>query len=217
MGKKIALGCLGIFLIVVIGGGYFGYTMLVKPVMGSVNQLQEIHEKNTQISNQASYTPPQDRELNANQVDRFVNVQKNIRLGLEDRFAEFQEKYEELDKEFENRDPSIREIMGVWGDLVQLYGDAKQIQVNALNNENFSLEEYRYVQQSFYQALGVELFSYNIDAIAKAASEGDFNMDFEEYENLQQEMDRVPERNRELVAPYTENIDEWITFAWWGL
>jgi hypothetical protein len=80
-----------------------------------------------------------------------------------------------------NRDPSIREMMNVYGDLVSMYSDAKQIQVDALNNANFSLEEYRYVQRSFYQALGVELFSYNIDEIAKAAAEGNFNVNMEDF------------------------------------
>ncbi|TVR16031.1 MAG: hypothetical protein EA391_09140 [Balneolaceae bacterium] len=217
MGKKIALGCLGVFLIVVVGGGYIGYNTLIKPIMGSVSQLQEINEKNNQIQNQASFTPPQNMELEENQVERFVNVQKSIRTGLEDRLAEFQEKYEEISEELEGRDPSIREMMGVFGDLVQLYGDAKQIQVDALNAENFSLEEYRFVQQSFYQALGVELFQFDIDAIAKAAADGNMDFNPEDFETMQQKMDEIPERNRELVAPYTENIDEWITFAWWGL
>ncbi len=217
MGKKIALGCLGVFLIVVVGGGYLGYTTLIKPIMGSVTQLQEINEKNNQIQNQASFTAPQNMELEENQVERFVNVQKTIRTGLEGRLTEFQEKYEEISEELEGRDPSIREMMGVFGDLVQLYADAKQIQVDALNAENFSLEEYRFVQQSFYQALGVELFQFDIDAIAKAAADGNFDFNPEDFETAQQKIDEIPQRNRDLVAPYTENIDEWITFAWWGL
>lgn len=217
MGKKIALGCLGVFLIVVVGGGYLGYTTLIKPIMGSVTQLQQINEKNNQIQNQASFTPPQNMELQENQVERFVNVQKNIRQGLEDRLTEFQAKYEELGQELEGRDPSIREMMGVYSDLVQLYGDAKQIQVDALNAENFSLQEYRFVQQSFYQALGVELFQFDIDAIAKAAADGNMDINLEDFETAQQKMDEIPQRNRDLVVPYTENIDEWITFAWWGL
>jgi hypothetical protein len=217
MGKKIALGCLGVFAIVVVGGGFLAYNYVAKPMMGSISSLQDIHEKNTQINNQSSYTPPESRELTEDQVDRFVNVQREIRQNLETMLTEFQDKYEELGQEWEERDPSIREMMNVWGDLVGMYSEAKQIQVDALNNANFSLEEYRYTQQSFYQALGVELFSYDIDKIAKAAADGNFNVNLEEFEETRQQIDEVPERNRQLVAPYTDSAEEWITFAWWGL
>lgn len=217
MGKKIALGCLGVGLLVLVGGGFFGYNYVVKPMMGSVSSLQNIHEKNTQITNQQPYTPPQDGELSSNQVDRFVDVQREIRQGLENVLTEFQEKYEDMGQEWEDRDPSIREMMNVWGDLVGLYSDAKQVQVDALNNAGFSLEEYRFVQQSFYQALGVELFSYNIDQIAKQAAEGDFQFNMEEFEAAQEQMREVPDRNRELVAPYADSAEDWLVFAWWGL
>lgn len=217
MGKKIALGCLGIGLLIVIGGGYFAYSTFVKPLMSSVSVLEEIDKSNTQIENQSSYSVPENREISENQVERFVDVQQEIRQGLETRFSEFQQEYEELSAELENREPSLDEITGAWSDMIQMYADAKQIQVDALNNHNFSLQEYRYVQQSFYQALGVELFSYNIDQIAASAREGNFNMDMSEYENLQEQIDQVPEQNRELVSQYSENADDWLMFAWWGL
>jgi hypothetical protein len=217
MGKKIALGCLGIGLLIVIGGGYFAYSTFVKPLMRSVSVVEEINESNTQIENQSSFSAPENKEINENQVERFVNVQQEIRQDLEVRFGEFQQKYEELSAELEGREPTLNEITGAWSDMIQMYADAKQIQVEALNNHDFSLEEYRYVQQSFYQALGVELFSYNIDQIAASASEGDFNMDMSEYENLQEQIDQVPEQNRELVNQYSEDSEDWIMFAWWGL
>jgi len=217
MGKKIALGCLGIGLIILIGGGYFAYTSFVKPLMSSVTVLEDIDQANTQIEDQSTYNPPEGGELNENQVERFVEAQKEIRQGLEARLGEFQQKYEELSAELENRQPTFNEITGAWSDMIQMYADAKQIQVDALNSHDFSLQEYRYVQQSFYKALGVELFSYNIDQIAASASEGNFNMDMSEYENMQEQMNQIPERNRELVSPYAEDAESWITFAWWGL
>lgn len=217
MGKKIALGCLGIGLIVIVGGGYFAYSTFVKPLMGSVSVLQDIHEKNSKIENKSTYTIPVDREITENQVERFVDVQKDIRSGLENRFTEFQEKYDELSAELENREPTLNEITGAYADLIELYADAKQIQVDALNDAGFSLEEYRYVQQSFYQAMGVELFSYNIDQMAEAASSGNIDMDMKQYQNLQEQIDEVPEKNRELVNQYTEDAEDWLVFAWWGL
>ena len=218
MGKKIALGCLVVGLVLLIGGGLLTYNYIYKPVMGSVSSLQEIHEKNEQIDNQATYQAPADNELTENQVERFVAVQRQIQSGIEDRLAEFEQKYEELDAQLQNREPTLTEIMNAWGDIVDLYSDAKQIQVEALNEHDFSLSEYRYVQQSFYNALGMELFSYNIDQIAEAASQGNFNMNLEEYEKQQAEMEQqVPQINRELVSQYADSAENWLVFSWWGL
>ncbi len=218
MGKKIIFGCLGVGLLVLIVGGYLFYSMVWKPITGSLDTLKEIHETNEQIVDRTPYHPPPTGELTQNQVERFVAVQTDIRQGLEARFAEFEKKYEELNDDLKERDPSFREIMNILGDIAKLYADAKQIQVDALNREGFSLEEYRFVQSSFYQALNVELFAYNLDMIAKAASEGVVDLELEEYEDQKKyQRDEVPEKNRELVAPYADSADAWITFAWWGL
>lgn len=221
MGKKIALGCLGVGLLLLIGGGLLTYNYVYKPVMGSVSSLQEIHDTNTQIDNKSTYEEPTDNELAEEQVERFVAVQKQIQSGIEGRLEEFQQKYDELDQELqtENRQPGIGEIMGAWGDIIDLYSDAKQIQVEALNDYDFSLQEYRFVQQSFYSALGVELFSYNIDQIAEAASDGSFNnLNLEEFEKEQAGLEQqVPEVNRELVSQYADSAETWLVFSWWGL
>lgn len=217
MGKKIGIGCLVVALVVIVGGGYYAYSSFVKPLMSNVSVLEDISEKNNQIENQSGYTPPASKEITSNQVDRFVNVQQDIRQNLENRFAEFQQKYEQLEEELQGREPGVAELMGAYSDMIQMYSDAKQIQVDALNEQGFSLEEYRYVQQSFYQALGVELFSFNIDQIAEAASQGDISIDMDEYRNLQSQMDEIPQRNRDLVSSYRDDADSWLVFGWWGL
>lgn len=221
MGKKIALGCLGVGLLILIGGGFLTYTYIYKPVMGSVESLQEIHETNNRIDNQSTYEPPADNVMTEEQVERFVAVQKQIQSGVEERLNEFQQKYEELEQELQNQnqEPGLTDIMNAWGDIINLYSDAKQIQVDALNEHDFSLQEYRYVQQSFYSALGMELFSYNIDQIAEAASEGNFNnMNLEQFEQQQSELEQqVPEMNRELVSQYADSAESWMVFSWWGL
>lgn len=216
MGKKIALGCLGFFLIVVAAGGYFGY-QFIKPFMGGFSSLEQISEANNRISNQTDYRPPVSGELSENQVTRFAAVQQDLLTGLEERMADFQQKYEEIGADWSDRDPTFREMANVWGDLFDLYRDAKEIQVDALNRHGFSLDEYRFVQTSFYQALGVELLSFNIDRIAEAAKDGIFDLDMEEFREVQREMDQVPDVNRSLVAPFADSSEAWVAFAWIGL
>ncbi len=219
MAKKVILGCLGVGILATIAGGFLIWSLFVSPLMSGMAVLEDIHEANERIFDRSSYTPPADGELTAGQVDRFVAVQTEIQSRLEDQLAEYQDKYEELGRQWEDqdRDPSIREMMNVWEDVVQFFAEAKQIQVDALNEQNFSLEEYRWVQQSFYQALGVELFPYNLDEMARAAQDGDFDFDLDEFESMQQDLEDIPEQNRQLVQQYMENADAWITFAWFGL
>ena len=216
MGKKIVFGCLGVGLLVLIVGGYLFYTNVMKPISGAVGSFKEINEANERVVNRASYDPPLTGEMTADQVERFVAVQSEIRDRLDARLNTFQQKYDELSDDLKGRDPSFRQIMDVLGDVAKLYADAKRIQVDAINREGFSLDEYRFVQQSFYRALGMELFAYNLDAIARAAGENGLSFDLNE---LEQDYARVevPEKNRELVAPYAESAEEWIKFAWWGL
>lgn len=182
-GKKIAIGCLGFFLIIVAAGGYFGYEF-VKPFIGGFSSLEEISEANSRIVLQMEYQRPASGELTQDQVTRFAAVQEQILAGLEDRFSDFQQKYEEIGGKWQDRDPTFREMVNVWEDLFDLYRDAKQIQVDALNQQGFSLSEYRFVQSSFYQALGVELFAFNIDRIAEAARDGIFDLNMEEFEEV---------------------------------
>lgn len=218
MGKKIVFGCLGVGLLVLIVGGYLFYTNVMKPISGAVGSFKEINEANEQVVNRASYEPPPSGEMTADQVERFVAVQSQIRERLDDRLNAFQEKYDELSEDLKGRDPSFRQIMNVLGDVAKLYGDAKRIQVEEINKVGFSLDEYRFVQRSFYRALNMELFAYNLDAIARVAGEGDINIDLDELEQAQEDVrEEVPEKNRELVAPYAESAEEWIKFAWWGL
>src|SRR5690625_1383538 len=207
MGKKIGIGCLVIALVVIVGGGYIAYSSLVKPLMSSVTVLEDITEKNNQIRNTSSYSPPSSKEITSNQVDRFVHVQQNIRQNLENRLSEFQQKYEELAEQLDGREPRLSDLTGAYSDLIQMYSDSKQFQVNALNEQGFSLEEYRYVQNSFYQALGVEFFSFNIDQITDAACREYFNIELYEYINLHAQMNQVPYSNREHDSVYIEDAD----------
>src|SRR5690625_4032186 len=185
--------------------------------MSRVSVLEDISEANKSIRYKSSSSPRENKEMKAGEVNRYVQVHKSISDNLENRLSEVHEKYDELAEQLDGREPRISDLTGAYSDLIQMYSNAKEFQVNALNDQGFSLEEYRYVQLSFYQALGVELFSFDIDQIAAAASQGDFNIDMDEFRNLQSQMDEVPQSNRELVSTYKDDADTWLIFGWWGL
>ncbi len=218
MGMKKPLGCLGVFVVLIAAGMFMVYAFVVRPMMGSWNTLREIHQVNERIENQQPYTPPEPGALVATQVERFVAAQRQINDRLEQKISGLQEQYNELSEDWQDREPSIREIVTAGSDLLQLYADAKTIQVEALNEQEFSLEEYRFVRNAFYRSLGYELMPYNLDAIAAAAGEGKLDMDPGAFKMQREDIpEEIHERNRDLVAPYTDSADEWLIFSWWGL
>jgi len=218
MCKKIAIGCLGIFVLIAVVGGFAIYSFLLKPIMGGLETFDEIHQANTRIENQAPYQPPPGGALTPKQVERFVSVQREIKKGLEPKMAELDEKYKEVGDDVTEDDVSIRELLAAMEDLVKLYAGAKNIQVAALNQEGFSLEEYRFVQHAFYQGFGVGLLPYNLDRIAESANKRELETDIDKFKvgttDFSQE---ALENNRQLASEYADSVEEWFVFAWLGL
>ncbi len=218
MGKKTVFGCLGIIVLLMVVTGFLLYAFLIRPALTAFSTLEEIHQANERIENREPYDPPPTGEMEEEQVARFVSVQRRISEQLQEKIEELQVQYEEISQTWEEREPSIREMVTAWGDVLQLYADAKNIQVEALNEEGFSLQEYQFVQQAFYQALGVELLGYNLDSIAEAAKQRDLAMDLDEFKTEPKEFsEEALEKNRKLVSEYSENAEEWLLFSWWGL
>ena len=217
-GKKVAIGCLGIFILIVAVGGVSLYMFLIKPVLGGLETLEEIHQANTKIENQAPYQPPPGGELESEQVERFVSAQREISTGLEPILSELKEKHEALDDDWREGDISIFEARGVLEEMLNLYAEAKNIQVAALNRQDFSLQEYRFVRQAFYRGLGAGLFPYNVDVMAETASKRELDMDLDKFETQKEEFSQEAlEKNRELAAEYAGEAEEWLIFAWFGI
>lgn len=218
MGMKKPLGCLGVFVALVAVVVIAVYAFVLRPMLGSWHTLQEINQVNERIENRDAYHSPQPGRLDPSQVDRFVAVQRRISDRLEERIALLQAQYEEVGEEWQDRDPALREVITAWGDVLQLYADAKTIQVEALNEQGFSLDEYRYVRQHFYHALGFDLLPYNIDAIAAAVGEQTTDLNMDEFQIRRQEIpEETLRHNRELVSDHAETAEEWLLFSWWGL
>ncbi len=218
MSKKIVSGCLGVFLLLVVIIAVLVYSFLYVPIRRAHATLGTIQQANERIENQEEYDIPQGGFLDAAQVQRFISVQERISSELEPKMADMKQKYETLGKELEGRDPKLREIFRAWHDVLQLFADAKHIQVDALNAEGFSLGEYRFVRQAFYLALGLDLLPYSIDAIAQAAKDRELSMEFDKFK-LDSEIftEEALESNRELVSQYSERAEDWLVYAFWGL
>ena len=206
--KNFAIGCLGVLVVLAVVGGGVAWFKVIKPGMefaGGIAELgREYSELNESIDNRSGFTPPAEGELNEDRFQRFLAAQRQMRNELEGRLGELQEKYESLEDEIDERggQAGLGDMMAAYGDLTGLLIDAKRAQVEALNSQNFSLQEYTWVRDQVYRAIGE---SVAVAAVSNGAGGGG------EYETS------TPEATREMVEPHREELLEGHALAWWGL
>ena len=203
---KILVGCLVVLLVVVVGGGGAGYFFVIKPAWEFATDVgqfaTEFEELNKSVERTGRYSPPDDGQMTAEQFQRFLVAQREMRSGLEDRLKELDEKWQEMSDEIRARDdePRISEIITAYRDLGDLILEAKRQQVQALNRYQFSLEEYAWVRQQVYQALGEEV------AVVAFGSH-----------DQPQRQRRISDEVIEMVSPHREELMEGYALAWFGL
>lgn len=211
--KKVLLGC-GIFAVVAIvalGVGVFYLYRSAGDYLRGFQQLGEAVELNQRIENQTPYEPPPNRRLEATQVERFLEVQRNVHYRLGARYEELEEKYRDLDPGAGGR-LSIFQLVEAWRDLSNLLVGAKEAQVEALNDEGFSLSEYQWVRARVYEAVGISLSGMDLEKIAEAVQRGEILGT-----EIRVEESIPPEQNVELVKPYAEELLKFAALSWLGL
>ena len=220
--KKLLIGCLVIALfaaILVSVGGYLLYRA-AQPVLEDARSylqgLAELGELEKAVANQTKYAAPASGELTDAQVQRFVRVQDSVRTAMGQRMNEIEEKYKHLTAKAENRqEPSIGEVLTALGEVGSLFMQARRYQVEALNREDFSQSEYRWVRDRMFQAAGIEVASMvDLQKLEEAARQNTGLQDLKAPELPKVD---IPEKNRELVKPYVGQMDRWIPLAFFGL
>lgn len=216
--KKLAIGCgvaLLVLIVLVAAGGYVVWNRYVQPMSGAITEFAQIGEIEKQVKNTSSFTAPESGEITEEMLGRFITVQEAMEARLGSRMASLKAKYEELDKAMkgEHRRASFREAMGALKDLSSTVVEAKRVQVEALNNAGFSSSEYEWVRGQVYGAVGVVAGGFDLKKL-KELGEGASDA---ARASAQEALDSVPERNKQLVAPYEKKLREWAALAFFGL
>jgi len=204
---KFLVGCVVVVFVLAVGAGGVGYFFFIKPAVDFGQDVarfgQEYQEIEQQIENRDPYQPPSDREVTQDQFDRFLAAQRYMRQELEGSLTELQEKYQEMDEEIkaEDRDIEVRELMEAYRGLGDLLIDTRRTQVQAMNEHGFSQEEYVWVRNQVYQAIGESV----------AVGMGQFTEDEQPDRG-----DRVHPNTIEMVEPHKEELMESHVLAWWG-
>src|SRR5713101_3743236 len=98
--KKLAIGCLVVFVVVgaaVVGIGYYGY-LKVRSTVTQLAELQKVPEIERGIRVQTPFVVPASGELTATQVDRFMKVTTRVRDRLGADMVAFERNYKALEE-----------------------------------------------------------------------------------------------------------------------
>jgi hypothetical protein len=214
--KKLLLGCLGVTLVLMVVGGVLGYLYVVRPASEYLSTLREIgalRELDTQVLNRDPFEPPATGELSPEIVERFAGVKRSVQGAFGTQYKRFRERCADL--EAGARSPGeigTRELVEVYRDLSRAVGEAKRAQIRALNDAGLSLAEYRWVERQMYEAAGILVSSLDFEALPQKLAEG-----VQIVPGERPDLGPVPERNKQLVQPYVDTLQEWLPLAWVGM
>lgn len=219
--KKLVIGCGLALLLVGIAGAAGLYYFVYRPArsfVSSMTELGEVAELDRRVANTRTYTAPASGTLTREQVARFVAVQEAIHGRLGARATELEAKYKAMsERAADSR--SVTELVGAYKDVFVLIAEAKRAQVDALNAQGFSLDEYAWVRSQFYEAAGITLTGVDFAELAGKLRTGDLSdVDTPVADGASKAPSTsVPEVNRTLVAPYKDAMERWFAYAIFGL
>ena len=224
--KKLLIGCFlaAVLLTVAAGGALYlawGYVgPIVRTVTGvteGVTRLGGLAEIEEGLTTTAPFAAPDSSELTPAQVERFLRVQRQVRLALGTRGEAFAAKYREMTQTRPDGTttlPTLPQLLDGVGDLSSVYLDAWRAQVQAMNTDGFSRDEFTWVRGRVYQAAGLDAARYDagdledvIEAMARGAK----------VDPPAVRLPDAPARNRALVKPHVAEVTSWLPMVVFGL
>jgi hypothetical protein len=216
--KKFAIGCAIVLVLLLVAGsigGYLLYKRFVGPMAEFVTNIQKVADIEKEVKNTSSFTAPDNGELTEEMVARFVKAQTSIQGKLGKKMESLKGTYDKIEQaqKAEGRDTSVSEGMGALRDLASLFLEGKKAQVEAMNQNGFSMQEYEWVRTQVYAAVGVVAAGFDLKKIAEQAKDGNV----ESLQGMEKgSLPDVPGKNKELVAPYEKQLKEWAPLAFFG-
>lgn len=215
--KKLAIGCL---IVLVLGGvaaagvAYYAYRRVTQTA-AKFAELGNVAEIEKGLRVRGDFVAPTSEELTKGQLDKLIQVQTTIRQHLGERFKDFEQKYKVFaEKDAPTSVSDFAAVVSAYGDLVSLWMDAKRTQVAALNDAGLSLDEYRWIRDQAYRAVGIPYVDLDLGKIAEEFQQRVDNQPAELRGGLGP---AGPEANRKLVEPFKKHLEECVALASFGL
>ena len=208
------VACVGVVVLM-----YFGVYRPARSVMGDLDQASHLRAMNDGVVNRETFVKPLNGELTVDQLARFARVQSGIHAGLgrdypllEERAARLRGLTVSEPGQMKSERLGVRDAILAFRGIGPVMVRAKEIQVNALNVERFSVEEYRWVREHFYRSLGFSRTGTYFEDFAAQVKEGK-GMTVPSEEGLPPE----PEHNKELATAYSDSVRSWFPLLVFGL
>ena len=209
MNKKFVIGCLAVVALVVLGGGGALYYFVGRPILNVMNagkSLARVSDLEKKVSNRSRFAPPNDGELDEAQLQRYLSVSRSVMSHLEGRASELERRYQQLS---DSDSVGLREVVNAYADILRLVADAKDRQVAALNQHDFSLDEDDGVRTQELTASGNVVNYVDLTRLA----DGDSDNVFEATDSST----TVVATNVTMVEPYAEELARFVPLAVFGL
>ncbi|WP_299428942.1 hypothetical protein [uncultured Meiothermus sp.] len=211
MARWFMLGCSGLLLFLGLAG-WAAYSFLIRPAQTLVNDFRQIITLDNTVERQTAYTPPANALLSRDQVQRFLVVQRSVKEQLGERYQRIEARLNQLaNQQVGQLTLDYRTALDLFRDSSSLMLDAKGIQVQALNLQNFSPQEYAWVRSQVYAALGFGVPSLNPQEILRQIGGGNFNP------RVDMIKPTAPPENVRLVEPFRAELVSYYPFTWFGL
>ena len=214
--KKLAIGCAVLVLVCLVAGAvgsYFVYHKVRSTIAGFA-ELRKVPELDRSVRNHSPYVPPRTGEMSPSQLQRYLTVAQTVRTRLGAQATEFERTYHRLLAKKEATAVDMPELAAAYRDLAGVYMDGKRAQVDALNKAGFSLEEYRWVRNQSYAALGVPMMDFDVTRMIEDVQAGRAPTPPERMIPLGPS---GPPANQKLVKPYEKAIVDYAPYAFFGL
>lgn len=170
--KKLLVGCFVFALLAcaaVVAGGYF---FVYRPVAAMLENVEMAVRYEDRLTNQTPFTPPTEPILSEEQVSRFVAVQRAMMTVAGNDLSQIQEalaRIAEQSSSTQDWQAFMREL-GQFGEAITLMRNVRDAQVQAMNEQNLSLQEYQWARGTFFAALLPTQGFEQLQAIAQEGS-----------------------------------------------
>ena len=212
--KQRVLGGAILVIILTVVIGYGGvYQPYIAPYHEALQEGSDLEALNERVDDQSTFSPPDDGILTSDQVERYMRVQSAIEREVGHQIGELEREIASAQRQT-GTDLSVQETAEVLREAVGRLAEAKEVQVEALNQQNFSLSEYRWVQQELYRAIGHPLprnsLTETVTGLNRASGDGD---------RLSEAYDRrdVSSKNQKLARGYADRLEQKAPLAFLGL
>jgi hypothetical protein len=214
--KKLAIGCAVLLVLGMVGAGGASYVAYrkVSSAFAGFAELGSLPALERSVRNQRAFEPPASGEPSGEQIERLLQIQQTVRARLGERADEIEHRYRRLLAKDNATAVDLPELISAYRDLAAAYMDAKRAQVEALNQADLSLEEYRWTRSRAYAALGMPLMDVDVSRLIEDVKAG---RQPEGPAYRLTEASNASPAVQKLVEPHREALEANVGLAFFGL